>query len=109
MERRNLFDPFQHLTRQLIAPAWARWERSPYLRHYRVLKRTQFESPEQIRSRQLAGLRQMVEHAYATVPYYRACFDRTGLKPADLRSFDDYRAIPILTKQDIRDHFDDLL
>lgn len=27
------------ITRRLIAPAWAAWERSPYLRHYRLLRR----------------------------------------------------------------------
>jgi phenylacetate-CoA ligase len=104
-----LFDPLQHLTRLLIAPAWAKWERSPYLHHYQALKRTQFESPEQIQARQLAGLREIIEHACATVPYYRSALDHAGVKPADVRSFDDFRALPILTKQDIRDHFDDLL
>ena len=34
------------ITRHLIAPAWAAWERSPYLRHYRRLLRTQFDPPE---------------------------------------------------------------
>ncbi len=109
MEPRKLFDPLQRLTRHVIAPAWARWERSPYLRHYRTLKQSQFESPEQIRSRQLTALRQILEHAHSTVPFYRAAFDRVGLKPDDVRSFGDFLQVPILTKQDIRDHFDDLL
>ena len=104
-----VFDPFQHVTRHLIAPAWARWERSPYLRHYHRLRRTQFDSPETIQNRQLAEVRRMVQHAYATVPYYRSIFDRVGLKGTDVRTFDDFQQIPILGKQEIRDHFDDLL
>jgi phenylacetate-CoA ligase len=47
----------------------------------------------------------LVAHACATVPYYR----RLGLRPDDIRTFDDFRSVPVLTKQDIRDHFDDLL
>ena len=90
------------ISRRLIAPAWAAWERSPYLRHYRRLKRTQFDSPELIRERQLTGLREIVAHARATAPFYRDL-------PGDVRSFQEFQKIPILTKQDIRDRFDDLL
>ncbi len=104
-----MMDPMRHLTRYVIGPAWAQWERSPYLRHYSRLRRTQFDSPEQIQTRQLAELRQMIEHAYETAPFYRKALDRVGLKPTDIRSFEDFRKIPILTKQDIRDQFDDLL
>ncbi len=95
-------DPLAPISRHLIAPAWAAWESSPYLRHYRRLKRTQYDSPEVVRQRQLAKLREIASHARATVPFYRDL-------PGDIRSFDDFQKIPILTKQDIRDRFDDLL
>lgn len=95
-------DLFAPIARHLIAPAWAAWEGSPYLRHYRRLKRTQFDSPETVRDRQLSGLREIIAHARATVPFYRDL-------PGDIRSFDEFQKIPILNKQDIRDRFDDLL
>jgi phenylacetate-CoA ligase len=98
-------DSLAPLSRHVIAPVWAAWEGSAYLRHYRRLKCTQFDSPEVIRARQLEQVRSLVAHAAATVPYYR----RLGLRPGDIRSLDDFRSMPILTKQDIRDHFDDLL
>jgi phenylacetate-CoA ligase len=90
------------ISRHLIAPGWAAWEQSPYLRHFRRLKRTQFDAPELIHQRQLAGLREIVSHARQTVPFYR---DLSG----EIHSFDDFQSIPILTKQHIRDRFDDLL
>lgn len=95
-------DLFAPITRYLIAPAWATWEGSPYLRHYRRVQRTQFDSPETIRERQFSGLREIVAHARATAPFYRDL-------PGDVRSFDEFQNIPILTKQDIRERFDDLL
>lgn len=100
---------FSSISRYLIAPAWAAWEGSPYLRHYRRLCRTQFDSPDAVRQRQLDDLKQLVAHAYDTVPYYRRIFDNLGLQPEDIRSFDDFQNVPLLTKQDLRDHFDDLL
>ncbi len=54
------------LIRHLIAPAWAAWERSPYLRHYRRLKKTQYDSPEVIQERQWKKLEQLLDHAYRT-------------------------------------------
>jgi phenylacetate-CoA ligase len=98
----NRFDPIAPLVRTTIAPLWAFWERTPYLRHYRRLLATQYESPETIRERQWQQVRAQVQHAYDTVPFWREHLNDIGLRPSDLRSFADYQAVPILTKQDIR-------
>jgi phenylacetate-CoA ligase len=97
------------LIRAVLGPLWARWERSPYLRHYRRLRRSQYDDPETIRARQWSAVRRLLEHAYATVPFYRERLDQAGLAPGDLRGFDDYRRVPVLTKDDLRRHGDRLL
>jgi phenylacetate-CoA ligase len=97
------------LIRTVIAPLWARWERSPYLRHYQHLRRTQFDDPDTIRARQWEAVHGLLAHAYATVPFYRERLDRAGLTPADFRGFEDYRRLPVLTKADLREHGDRLL
>jgi phenylacetate-CoA ligase len=97
------------ITRRVIAPLWARWEGSPYLRHYRRLRRTQFDDPGTIRKRQWAAVENLLRHAYATVPFYRARWKAAGLTPQAIRGFADYQALPVLTKQDIRSARDALL
>jgi phenylacetate-CoA ligase len=97
------------LIRTVIGPLWARWERSPYLRHYRRLVRSQYDTPEVIRDRQWATVQAMLRHAYDAVPFYRRRFDEAGLHPDRVRDFDDYQRVPILTKADIRAHKDALL
>lgn len=92
------------LNRAVIGPLWAWHEGSSYLRHYRELRRTQYDAPETIRSRQWAAVQDLVHHAYATVPFYRERFDGAGIRPGDLRSFSDYAVVPVLTKADIRGH-----
>ena len=92
------------LVRSVIAPAWARWEGSAYLRHYRQLLRTQFDDRETIRRRQLLAVQQLVRHAYATTAYWKTQFDRRGIRPQDIRTLEDLRALPILTKTDLREH-----
>ncbi len=97
-------DLYASLVRTVIGPLWARWERSPYLRHYRRLRRTQYDPPEAVRARQWEALRAMLRHAYDSVPFYRLRFQEEGLHPEDLRSFSDFRRVPILTKQEILAH-----
>lgn len=46
-------------------------------------------------------LRRVVAHAYARVPYYRALFDRHGLRPEAIRTVADLSALPITRKRDI--------
>src|SRR5947209_17619001 len=90
------------LARTIIAPLWARWEGSPYLRHYRLLQKSQFDDPDRIRLGQWTAIKQMLRHAHATVPFYQRRLEQLGLVPDNIRNFDDFAALPVLTKADIR-------
>lgn len=65
-------------------------------------------SAAELRSFQDERLRLIVRHAYETVPFYRRRFDEAGLSPAEIRTQADLPRVPILTKHDIREHFEDL-
>ena len=60
-------------------------------------------SREEILAFQRRKLRYVIDNAYESVPYYRRLFDRAGVKPEDIRTADDLAALPITTKQDLRD------
>jgi phenylacetate-CoA ligase len=51
----------------------------------------------------------LLKHSYAHVPYYRRAFNEVGLEPRDITSPGDLAQLPILTKEIIREHHDDLL
>jgi phenylacetate-CoA ligase len=87
------------IIRAVLGPLWARWEGSAYLAHYHRLRRTQYDDPATVRARQWAAVRAMLRHAHATVPFYRRRF-----RPDEVRDPDDYRRVPVLTKDDIRAH-----
>lgn len=63
-----------------------------------------FRSPEEVRERQLQDLRTLIAHAEARVPYYRALFRRLGIRSQDIRAWEDFSQLPILTKDLIREH-----
>jgi phenylacetate-CoA ligase len=47
-------------------------------------------------------LNKLIEHSYKNVPYYRDIFDKIGIKPNDIKTQEDLKLLPILTKEEIR-------
>lgn len=97
------------LNRHFVQPLIAAKRRSRHLRNYRHLSKTQFDSPETVRARQLAMLKAQLRHAFATVPFYRRTWAATGVHPDDVKTLDDFRHFPIVTKTDIRKHAAEML
>jgi phenylacetate-CoA ligase len=66
-------------------------------------------TPGQVRADQLARLGRVLRHAEAKVPYYRELFRATRISAADIRTLEDLAALPVLTKDIVRDRLDDLI
>jgi phenylacetate-CoA ligase len=91
---------YGELYRAALMPAWERGVRKrSTLRRLRYLQETQWLSLDELLTRQSASLQRLLAHAYQNVPYYRECFDRNGLRPADFREVADLQSLPILTRQ----------
>jgi phenylacetate-CoA ligase len=72
--------------------------------YYNELSRSQWLSRQEIHSLQLEKLKNMVNHCYYHVEYYREKFDQVGLKPENIKTLDDIRKIPFLTKNQITEN-----
>lgn len=57
---------------------------------------------------QFAKLRELIEHCSKNVPFYKASFDRAGFMPGHLKTIADLAKLPLLSRQDLRDHFEEL-
>jgi len=77
--------------------------------HLGEIRRSQWFSRSELEEYQLARIRRLVKHAYDHIPYYRTQYDRLGLHPDDIKTFEDFQALPILTKQDVLAHLDELV
>ncbi len=62
-------------------------------------------SREEIRALQLTKLQRQVAMIYDKVAWYREKMDAMGVKPSDIRSFDDVRLLPFTDKTALRDTF----
>ncbi len=55
---------------------------------------------EQLQALQLLKLRRLCKWAYATTPFHQRKFDAVGFKPEQLKTLDDLRRIPIMTREE---------
>ncbi len=95
--------------RNLLWPAYE-WLRN---RHTHILlqeaERRQCWPTDQLREFQWNELQRLLGHAYTQCPWYRIRLDQAGLTPVASSSLENFRHLPLLTKDDIRDHRDEML
>ncbi|MGY8927894.1 MAG: hypothetical protein ACKVJC_11460, partial [Flavobacteriales bacterium] len=66
-------------------------------------------SREEIEDWQLQKLRALIHHAYNNTRYYKRVFDEHGLTPSSIQTKSDLAKVPILTKKDIRENFEEIV
>ena len=76
---------------------------------YALLQESQWWSREKLEEYQMQQLSRLLDHAYENVPYYRRIFDERGLKPKHIQDFNDFRKLPYLTKDNVRENLHDLM
>lgn len=92
------------LVRHLVFPLVLRRRgEAAQLAYVREFQRSQFWSADELRLAQEARLHLLLDHAYRRCPFYRRRFELAGLSPADVRSLDDLRRLPIVEKRDIQE------
>lgn len=102
-------DLYAPLCRNVVMPLWAKWEKTPYLKHLKYLDKSQYFSEEQLRTYQLERLQSQISHAYQNTPFYKTRFKKAHINPDDIKSFKDFRDLPLLSKDEVRKHIDDIL
>jgi phenylacetate-CoA ligase len=75
---------------------------------YRSLRKSAFLPHAELIALQNKKLNKLINHAYNNVPYYRELFNKEKLKPGDIKTIKDLVYIPVLTKDILRERFDDL-
>lgn len=102
----RLYDRAPALIQNLILSEYGRRIRrrrfgAEYERLSALLERSERWSREEIRAYQDERLAALVEHAYATVPFYRERMDALRLKPHDVRTVLDLPKLPIVSREDL--------
>ncbi len=77
--------------------------------HYRNLLQSQWYSQDHIQAIQLKKLKNVIAYTHRHVPFYSQRFKEIGLNPGDIKSLEDIKLIPPLGRQDLIDHYQDLV
>ena len=77
-----------------------------YLREYDA---QQWLPPERVLEIQWRKLSALLEFCAENVPYYQKTWKELGLHWRDIRNLDDYRRLPVINKDVIREHYQDFV
>lgn len=80
-----------------------------YVEYTKLLENREFLNEEVIKEYQFNELKKILIYAKDTVPYYTKLFNQVGFDPQEMKSANEMKVIPFLTKEIIRKNFDQLI
>lgn len=92
------------ITEKVVYPLYELFSGRRILTKLSHLRQSQWWKRSDIQHWQQERLRELLEHAQTTVPYYRQVLANRGLRPSDIRSRGDLTELPLLRKSTIREH-----
>lgn len=81
---------------------------SRFQAQYQALLNLYSLSDDEINGIQVRLLKETLERAYSSIPFYRKSFNEAGFNPATVSSLDDLKHLPLLTKEQVRASFGEL-
>ncbi len=76
---------------------------------YRALRQTEKLSTDALQALQKDKLRRLMAHCWLHVPFYRDHFKALGVEHSDELGYEVLQHLPILERQDVRIHIDEML
>lgn len=73
--------------------------------YYELYKETQWYDADTMKLYQLGKLKRLVKHCYDNVPFYRKYMNNLRLTPEDIKSLEQIKLFPIITKEIIQQNY----
>lgn len=108
---RSIYDHSPVVFQNLACSWYGRHHRGQYQGEYfwrcfRELQTNQWKSTGDLRQLQWHRLKEILQHAYEYVPFYRKQWSALGLHPQDIKTPDDFQKLPVLDKETVRQNLD---
>ena len=100
---------YSHIDKHLLLPIADMVMSRGVSKEWKLMREAEHYSEQQLQDLQNRRLQKLIQHCYTNVPYYRNLFKSLSLTPDDIKTREDLRKLPVLTKQMIRDHYDELV
>lgn len=66
-------------------------------------------TPEQLRARNEKRFLEIFHRAYDKSPFYHKLYTEAGIKKKDIKTIDDIKKLPVITKDMVKQHADEML
>ena len=107
---RSDFAPYAGFYERVLWPTWDRLVRRRSTHQtWLMLNAMQWLEKDQIEQYQVEQLKRLLGHAKARIPYYRELFQSCGFDPRGITSRSDLDALPLLTREIVRERYADLV
>lgn len=100
---------YERLFQSVLYPTYERIRGRDTARYLREYRANQWLTPERLSDLQATKIRTLIDHCAKHVPYYQKQWSELGIDPASIKTAEDLEKLPVLTKDDIRDNFDQLV
>ena len=98
-----------YLRRNILLPVyWKYVKKWRTLEYYNELKEHQWNTLEENRNLQRKKLFELVKYAGQNIPYYKHIIQKYNIRFSEDTIFEDIKKFPILTKEIIRNNFNEL-
>lgn len=98
------------LIKKYVYPTYHRLLMRDGLYHwYEFYQQSQWWPESRIREYQWELLHKLIKHAYIHVPYYRQLLEALNLKPAQIKDWDDFRKIHLLSKELVSGNYERII
>ena len=114
LSRKNLWQNSPHFVRRmagvLLRPVPQPWLLGRNFRqHLAFIHEAQWWPEDRWREYQVEQLHHILTLAYEKTRYYRMAFEQAGFEPHDMRQPEDLQGLPLIDKDTLREHMDDML
>ena len=105
----NSSDAVAKLRRNILLPVyWDYIRKLKTLKYYEKLRKLQWNTMEENQEIQRKRLYMLIKYANQNIPYYKRIIKEYNIEFSEDTIFDDIKKFPVLTKEIIRNHFNEL-
>jgi phenylacetate-CoA ligase len=80
-----------------------------YVQYRNLLQKRDYLNNDVVIAYQFQQLKAICNYANKHIPYYKTLFEKVGFVPNQMTCLEDIKVVPFLTKELIREHFEDLI
>jgi phenylacetate-CoA ligase len=88
----------------VLMPAYDQVRGREYTKRSKLLRTSQWWDPERVQQFQWDELTRLLAHVFESVPYLRHKYQSAGIGLRDVRTWEDFRRLPPLTREEVNEH-----